>query len=99
MLQTFDFYIPKFQVSGDSERIVDIDANPWYVQLGTGPLDNYGNIVTNISKKFFYEFSKGRSFSINARNITFNEIFNKYSEAINFTKEKKYREEDGKKIV
>lgn len=36
--------IPEFQVSGDSERIVDIDANPWYVQLGTGPLDNYGNI-------------------------------------------------------
>jgi len=62
-------------------------------------IDNYGNIVTNISKKFFYEFSKGRSFSINARNITFNEIFNKYSEAINFTKEKKYREEEGKKIA
>ena len=36
--------IPEFQVSGDSERIIDIDANPWYVQLGTGPLDNYGNI-------------------------------------------------------
>ena len=31
-------------MSGDSERIIDIDANPWYVQLGTGPLDNYGNI-------------------------------------------------------
>ena len=40
-----------------------------------------------------------RSFTINARNIKFNKIYNSYSDAISFDKEKRYREEDGKKIA
>ena len=62
-------------------------------------IDNFGNIITNITRNFFEEFSKGRSFSINARNIIFNKIYSNYSDAINFNKEKKYREEEGKKIA
>ena len=62
-------------------------------------IDNYGNVITNITKSFFEKFSMSRSFTINARNIKFNKIYNSYSDAINFDKEKKYREEDGKKIA
>ncbi len=62
-------------------------------------IDNYGNVITNITKSFFDNFSMSRSFTINARNIKFNKIYNSYSDAINFDKEKKYREEDGKKIA
>ena len=62
-------------------------------------IDNYGNIITNITKDYFEKFSMSRNFTINARNVKFNKIFNAYSEAIDFTREKKYREEDGKKIA
>ena len=62
-------------------------------------IDNYGNIITNITKDYFDKFSMSRDFTIHARNVKFNKIFNSYSEAIDFTKEKKYREEDGKKIA
>ena len=62
-------------------------------------IDNYGNIITNITKDVFDKFSMSRTFTINARNVKFNRIYNSYSEAIDFSKEKKYREEDGKKIA
>ena len=62
-------------------------------------IDNYGNVITNITKDFFEKFQANRSFVINARNIKFKQIFSSYSESINFNKEKKYREEDGKKVA
>ena len=62
-------------------------------------IDNYGNVITNITKDFFERFQASRSFVINARNIKFKQISSSYSESINFSKEKKYREEDGKKIA
>lgn len=62
-------------------------------------IDNYGNVITNITKDFFEKFQANRSFVINARNIKFKQIFSSYSESINFSKEKKYREEVGKKIA
>ena len=62
-------------------------------------IDNYGNVITNITQDFFDKFSKSRNFTINARNIKFYKIYNTYSDAIDFSKEKNYREEDGKKIA
>ena len=62
-------------------------------------IDNYGNVVTNITKKMFNEVSKTRSFTINARNVKFSKIHQNYSDAIDFNLEKKNREEDGKKIA
>ncbi len=62
-------------------------------------IDNYGNVVTNITKKIFNEVSKTRSFTINARNVKFSKIHQNYSDAIDFNLEKKNREEDGKKIA
>ena len=62
-------------------------------------IDNYGNVITNITKKLFKEISKTRSFTINARNVKFTKIYKNYSDAIDFTLDKKDREEDGKKMA
>ncbi|MEH6407753.1 MAG: SAM-dependent chlorinase/fluorinase, partial [Leeuwenhoekiella sp.] len=62
-------------------------------------VDNYGNVVTNITKKLFEEIGKGREFRITARTAHFNKIYNRYSDAINFNIEKSKREEDGKKLA
>ena len=62
-------------------------------------IDNYENVVVNITKSMFEEFGKSRSFIINARNFQFNSIVNSYSEEIKFGVEKKLRKEDGKKIA
>ena len=62
-------------------------------------VDNYGNLVTNITKKLFCDIGKGREFVITARNARFTHIYDSYSDAINFKLEKNKREEDGKKLA
>lgn len=62
-------------------------------------IDNYGNVITNISKKLFDEFGKGRTFTIHARSETFNKIHKSYSDAIKFDTPKNKRQEDGKSIA
>ena len=52
-------------------------------------IDNYGNVVTNITEKLFKEISKTRPFTINARNVKFSKIHKNYSDAIDFNLEKK----------
>ena len=62
-------------------------------------VDNYGNVITNITRKLFESVARGRAFKIAARTATFTKIFNRYSEAINFDIEKEKRDEDGKKLA
>lgn len=62
-------------------------------------IDNYGNVITNITEKIFNEVGKSRPFIINARTIEFDMIYKNYSEAIDFNIAKDKREEDGKKIA
>ena len=62
-------------------------------------VDNYGNVVTNISRKLFSEIGKGRNYEISARNYKFKKVYERYSDAINFDIEKHKREEDGKKLA
>lgn len=63
-------------------------------------IDNYGNVITNISRKLFDNVGKGRNFTIRARRVNFSEIHETYSHAINFDVEKeKRKEEDGKKLA
>ncbi len=62
-------------------------------------IDNYGNVVTNISRKLFDNVGKGREFVINARTARFQKIYETYSDAINFKVNKEKREEDGKKLA
>jgi len=62
-------------------------------------IDNYGNVVTNIKRKFFEFIQKTRPFEISARNYKFKEIFNKYSDAINFDVPEDKRYDEGKGLV
>ena len=62
-------------------------------------IDNYGNVITNITEKLFKEISKTRSFTINARNVKFTKIYKNYSDAIDFSLNREEREEDGKKMA
>jgi len=62
-------------------------------------IDNYGNVVTNITKKLFESIGKGKPFIITARTVKFREVYSIYSEAINFNLPPDKREEDGKKLA
>ncbi len=62
-------------------------------------IDNYGNIITNITQKLFKDIGKSRNFIIYARTIKFRNIYNSYSQAINFDLPREKREEDGKKLA
>ena len=62
-------------------------------------IDNYGNVVTNITENIFDKIAKSRPFTIYARNVKFDRIYNNYSDAIDYSISKDKREEDGKKIA
>ena len=62
-------------------------------------VDNYGNVVTNISKELFEITRKGRRFEVNARNYKFDVIFAKYSDIVNFNIPATQRHDEGKKMA
>ncbi len=62
-------------------------------------IDNYGNIITNITQKLFQSIGKTRPFTIFARNVKFKKIHASYSDAIDWSLPKEKRQEDGKKIA
>ena len=43
-------------------------------------VDNFGNLITNISRKMFQEIGKNRKFTVSASKHKFTKIFNKYNE-------------------
>jgi S-adenosylmethionine hydrolase len=75
-----------------NEKNKEITGNVIYI-------DNYENVITNISKTLFDEFGKSRPYVINARNYKFESIVNSYSEAIKFDIKKEIRKEEGKKLA
>lgn len=46
-------------------------------------IDNYGNVITNISKKMFQDIGKGREFKATASRYSFTKIHSKYNEITN----------------
>ena len=62
-------------------------------------IDNYGNVVTNIKRKFFETIQKGREFEISVRNYKFKKIHNKYSEIVNFDIPEEKRHDEGKDLL
>ncbi|MFC0604856.1 SAM hydrolase/SAM-dependent halogenase family protein [Winogradskyella pulchriflava] len=62
-------------------------------------IDNYGNVVTNIKRKFFENIQKTRDYEISARNHKFKTIYQKYSDIINFEIEESKRNDEGKGLV
>lgn len=62
-------------------------------------VDNYGNVITNIKRKFFESIQKTRTYEISARNYKFKEVFNKYSDIVNFEVPEEKRYDEGKGMV
>ena len=61
-------------------------------------IDNYGNAITNISKKLFNEIGKGRSFEIVFGRYSLKKIYDKYSDIVNFSLPLDQRYHDGTKL-
>lgn len=62
-------------------------------------IDNYGNVISNISRKHFESYRKGRDFEVWARNHRFTRVHEKYSDVINFNLEKSKRNADGERLA
>lgn len=62
-------------------------------------IDNYGNVITNISKKLFNEVGKGRGYTLMARRYSFKKIYNKYNEIVDFSIPEELRQTDGQELA
>ena len=62
-------------------------------------IDNYGNVITNVTKSFFESIQKGRAFEISVRQHKFDKIFSKYSDLVNFETPIEKRNDEGKGLV
>lgn len=62
-------------------------------------IDNYGNVISNISKKLFQEIGKGRPYEVIARSNTYTSIFQKYNEIVNYSTPIENRQVDGKSLA
>lgn len=61
-------------------------------------IDNYGNSISNITKKFFQEIGKGRDFQILGDHYNF-KLYNNYSDIVNFDLDKEDRHVEGEKLA
>jgi len=86
----------------DYKKLIEIQpkANQTQTQIIGGVLyiDNYGNVITNISKKMFQDVGKGRKFKVNASRYSFEKIYNKYNEIVGNNTQDKNRF-DGNKLA
>ena len=62
-------------------------------------IDNYENIVTNISEEIFVEIGQGREFTIQVRNNEIKQVVRSYAEVIRFDIDKNKRVEGGKELA
>lgn len=62
-------------------------------------IDNYGNVVSNITEKLFKEIAKGRPYTVQASRYTFTKINQKYSDIVDFSLEPIQRQSDGNKLA
>jgi len=62
-------------------------------------IDNFGNVVSNISKSVFSEVGKGRDFEIVARNYRFTKVYKRYNEVVDYKIPSDKRQDDGKRLA
>ena len=62
-------------------------------------VDNYGNVITNIKRKFFENIQKTRSYEISARNYKFKKVNERYNDVVNFEVPEEKRNDEGKSMV
>jgi hypothetical protein len=62
-------------------------------------IDNYGNIISNISKELIISIAQGRKVNVSIRSFVFENINNSYGDFINYSTPKEKRNVDGKRIA
>lgn len=62
-------------------------------------IDNFGNVISNISQSTFNNVGKGRDFEIIARGYKFTKIYKKYNDIVDFTMPEEKRQDDGKRLA
>ena len=62
-------------------------------------IDNYGNVISNIKRKFFEAIQKGREYEISARGYKFKKIHHKYSDIVNFDIPEERRQDEGRDMI
>ncbi len=62
-------------------------------------IDNFGNVISNISKSVFSDVGKGREFEIVARNYRFTQVYKRYNEVVDYTIPPDKRQDDGKRLA
>lgn len=91
------------KVIHDIKKMVELQPT-----IGTGSnsiagniifIDNYGNAISNISRKLFQDVGKGREFEVIANTYSFTKIYNKYSDIIDFSLPKVQRQKDGSRLA
>jgi len=89
--------IPEFKKIIELQPTISSDKNS--ISGNIIYVDNYGNSISNINKKLFQEIGKGRKFEVIANRYTFKEIYNKYSDIIDFSLPKDQRKKDGNRMA
>jgi len=96
-LEVIGKIIPEYTKMVELQPTISNDSN---TILGNAIyIDNYGNVICNINKKLFQDIGKGRPFEVIANKYTFNKIYSKYSEIVDFTVPKEQRQKDGSKLA
>jgi len=62
-------------------------------------IDNFGNVISNISQNTFNNIGKGRDFEIIARSYKFTKIYKKYNDIVDFKIPEGKRQDDGKRLA
>ena len=62
-------------------------------------IDNFGNVISNISKNLIQQVGKGRPYEIIVRNYTFTRIYDGYNEVVDFEVPIEKRQDDGKRMA
>ncbi|WP_299524527.1 SAM-dependent chlorinase/fluorinase [uncultured Lutibacter sp.] len=89
--------IPEFKQIIELQPTISTDNNT--ISGNIIYVDNYGNSISNISKKLFQDIGKGRDFELNANRYTFKIIHTKYSDIIDFSLPKDQRQKDGSRMA
>ena len=96
-LEVIGKVIPTFKQLVELQPSISSDSSTIYGNIIY--VDNYGNSISNISKKLFQEIGKGRDFEVIANKYSFKKINTKYSDIIDFSVSKEQRQKDGTRLA
>jgi S-adenosylmethionine hydrolase len=96
-LEVIGKIIPEFKKMVELQPVISSDNSTIFGNVIY--IDNYGNSISNISKKLFKEIGKGRDFEVIANRYVFTTINTKYSDIVDFTVPKDQRQKDGTRLA